>query len=93
VVRVSSLGIITPAPGDRVVVLVATKSGLFLFTSDKDRRTWHRSGPSFAGCDVSRALFDARDGAAFASTDGGDSWQTLVENRPGVHAVKVAYAG
>jgi hypothetical protein len=82
---VSSLGIITPAPGDRVVVLVATKSGLFLFTSDKDRRTWHRSGPSFAGCNVSHASFDARDG--------GDSWQTLVENRPGVHAVKVAYAG
>ncbi|MEA2596844.1 MAG: hypothetical protein QOF01_3313, partial [Thermomicrobiales bacterium] len=59
--------------GERVVVLAATKDGLYHFTSDTERRNWERSGPFFTGCDVSHASFDPRDGSLWAAANNGDA--------------------
>jgi photosystem II stability/assembly factor-like uncharacterized protein len=59
--------------GDRVVVLAATKDGLYHFTSDTERRNWQRGGPYFARHDVNHASFDPRDGSLWAAANNGDA--------------------
>lgn len=44
----------------RVIVLVGTKKGAFLFESDETRRHWRRSGPFQAGWGVNHFSIDAR---------------------------------
>lgn len=45
-----------------VCVLAGTRRGLFIFRSDKKRRSWAISGPFLQGWDVSHAILDARGG-------------------------------
>src|SRR5690606_37794252 len=76
------------APATRL--LVGTKRGLFVVTSDAQRDVWTVSPPRLAGREVYHAFIDARDGTAWAatdhavwgahvhrSTDGGTTWETL----------------
>jgi len=55
----------------KVLLLVGTKKGLFLFTSP-DRRRWTASGPFQPGREVNHAVFDSRTGRIFATAK--DSW-------------------
>lgn len=45
-----------------IYVLVGTKRGLFVFRSDKKRKSWTLSGPFLQGWDITHAIFDARSG-------------------------------
>src|SRR5579859_6095809 len=73
----------------RHLVLVATRKGLFLLSSDRGRRRWAIDGPHFLGEAVHHAVLDPRDGrtllaavkaghlgpTVFRSVDAGKSWK------------------
>lgn len=77
------------SPRQRVLVLVATRKGAWLYHGDAARRTWRVDGPHFLGHIVSHLVHDPRDGrtllaaaktghlgpTVFRSTDLGRSWQ------------------
>jgi len=77
------------APAQRLVILVATRKGAWLFHGDARRRAWVADGPHFLGHDVSHVQLDPRDGRTllaaaktghlgptiFRSTDLGRSWR------------------
>ena len=53
----------------RVIVLVGTTKGIFLFESDKERRDWRLTGPHLGGWEVYSVLGDSRHGdRIFAGT-------------------------
>lgn len=77
-------------PNDtRVVMLVATRKGAWLFHGDAGRERWRTDGPHFLGHIVNHLVLDPRDGRTllaavstghlgptmFRSTDLGRSWQ------------------
>ena len=82
-----------------VRVLVGTRKGAFILTSDSERKIWHVAGPHFAGWEVYHlkgspadpnrlyaAVYTAWHGQVVqSSSDGGETW-TVVGN-------KLAYAG
>lgn len=47
----------------RVLLMVATRKGAWLFYSDQDRRIWTIDGPHFLGHIVNHLMLDPRDGA------------------------------
>jgi photosystem II stability/assembly factor-like uncharacterized protein len=51
-----------PVPSRRLVVLVATRKGAWLFHTDSSRKTWRADGPHFLGHIVSHLVLDPRDG-------------------------------
>lgn len=73
----------------RMVVLVATRKGAWLYHGDAVRRAWRVDGPHFLGHIVSHVVLDPRDGrtllaaaktghlgpTVFRSTDLGRSWK------------------
>jgi photosystem II stability/assembly factor-like uncharacterized protein len=77
------------APARRVVVLVATRKGAWLFEGDPARKTWQANGPHFLGQIVNHLVLDPRDGrtllaaaktghlgpTVFRSTDMGRTWK------------------
>ncbi len=77
------------APARRVVLLVATRKGAWLFDGDAARKTWRCDGPHFLGQIVNHLVLDPRDGRTllaatktghlgptlFRSTDLGRSWK------------------
>jgi photosystem II stability/assembly factor-like uncharacterized protein len=76
-------------PQRRVVVLVATRKGAWLFHGDAARKTWRADGPHFLGHVISHVVLDPRDGrtllaaaktghlgpTVFRSTDLGRTWK------------------
>jgi hypothetical protein len=72
-----------------VALLVATKKGGFILTSDNKRRTWETRGPIFLGNIVHHLMLDPRDGrtmlmaaktghlgpTVFRSTNFGKTWK------------------
>src|SRR5664279_5896623 len=74
-----------------VRVLVGTRKGAFVLTSDGTRRTWDVSGPHFAGWETfhvkgspvdPQRLYASASGGWFGqvvhrSDDGGTSWQPV----------------
>jgi hypothetical protein len=78
-----------PSAPKRVVVLVATRKGAWLFRSDAKRKTWAADGPHFLGHTLSHVVLDPRDGRTllaaaktghlgptiFRSTDFGRTWK------------------
>jgi photosystem II stability/assembly factor-like uncharacterized protein len=78
-----------PAAPTRIVVMVATRKGAWLFHSDSRRKTWKAEGPHFLGHTISQVVLDPRDGRTllaaaktghlgptiFRSTDLGRSWK------------------
>ena len=79
----------TPRPSRRVVVLVATRKGAWLFHGDAKRSTWRVDGPHFLGQIINHLVLDPRDGrtllaaaktghlgpTVFRSTDFGRTWK------------------
>ena len=77
------------APSPRLVVLVATRKGAWLFHGDAKRKTWTADGPHFLGHTISHVKLDPRDGrtllaaaktghlgpTVFRSTNLGRSWK------------------
>jgi photosystem II stability/assembly factor-like uncharacterized protein len=73
----------------RLVVLVATRKGAWLFHGDAKRKTWVADGPHFLGHNISHVQLDPRDGRTllaaaktghlgptiFRSTDLGRTWK------------------
>ncbi|MFA5914766.1 MAG: glycosyl hydrolase [Burkholderiales bacterium] len=73
----------------RVLLLVATRKGAWLYHGDAARKTWRADGPHFLGHVVSQLALDPRDGrtllaaaktghlgpTVFRSTDRGRSWK------------------
>lgn len=74
---------------DRVLLLVATRKGAWLYHGDAARRTWQVDGPHFHGHIVHHVVLDPRDGRTivvaaktghlgptiFRSPDRGRTWQ------------------
>ena len=77
------------ARAKRVLVLVATRKGAWLYHGDGARRNWRADGPHFLGHIISHMVLDPRDGRTllaaaktghlgptiFRSTDFGRSWK------------------
>ena len=73
----------------RLVVLVATRKGAWLYHGDSARKTWRADGPHFLGHIISHLVLDPRDGRTllaaaktghlgptiFRSTDLGRTWK------------------
>src|SRR5262245_56499436 len=73
----------------RVLVLVATRKGAWVYQSDFGRKTWRVAGPHFLGHIISHLVLDPRDGrtllaaaktghlgpTVFRSTDLGRTWK------------------
>ena len=76
-------------PARRVLVLVATRKGAWLFHGDATRKMWRIDGPHFLGQIVNHLVLDPRDGrtllaaaktghlgpTVFRSTDFGRTWK------------------
>ena len=74
--------------GSKVLLLIGTRKGAFLFHGDPARRQWRLDGPHFLGCIVNHLVLDARDGrtilmaaktghlgpTVYRSTDRGRKW-------------------
>jgi photosystem II stability/assembly factor-like uncharacterized protein len=77
------------AAARRVLVMVATRKGAWLYHGDAARKTWRADGPHFLGHIVNHMILDPRDGrtllaaaktghlgpTVFRSTDFGRSWK------------------
>jgi photosystem II stability/assembly factor-like uncharacterized protein len=78
-----------PASGQRLLILVATRKGAWLFHGDARRKKWVADGPHFLGHTISHVQCDPRDGRTllaaartghlgptiFRSTNLGRSWK------------------
>src|SRR5690349_4928666 len=76
-------------PARRVVLLVATRKGAWIYHSDAARKTWRADGPHFLGHVISYLALDPRDGrtllaaaktghlgpTVFRSIDNGRTWK------------------
>ncbi len=86
----SGTGRAPPArPARRVLILVATRKGAWLYHGDATRKTWRVDGPHFLGHIISHLVLDPRDGrtllaaaktghlgpTVFRSTDLGRTWK------------------
>ncbi len=72
-----------------VALLVATKKGAFILSSDKKRKTWQTNGPIFLGNIIHHLMLDPRDGrtmmmasktghlgpTVFRSSNNGKTWK------------------
>ena len=79
----------TVTSSTRLVLLVATRKGAWLFHGDRRRKAWKADGPHFLGHDISHVQLDPRDGrtllaaaktghlgpTVFRSTNLGRSWK------------------
>ncbi|MCK6452931.1 MAG: glycosyl hydrolase [Alphaproteobacteria bacterium] len=77
----------------RVLALVATRKGAWLYRSDASRRSWQADGPHFLGHIINHLVLDPRDGqtllaaaktghlgpTVFRSTDLGRSWKEAAQ--------------
>jgi photosystem II stability/assembly factor-like uncharacterized protein len=77
----------------RVVILVATRKGAWLYHGDGARRRWRADGPHFLGHIISHLVLDPRDGrtllaaaktghlgpTVFRSTDLGRTWKEAAQ--------------
>jgi hypothetical protein len=76
-------------PERRVVILVATRKGAWLYHGDATRKSWRPDGPHFLGHNINHVVLDPRDGRTllaaaktghlgptiFRSTDLGRTWK------------------
>jgi len=80
-------------PQRRVVVMVATRKGAWLYHGDAARKIWRADGPHFLGHVISQMVLDPRDGrtllaaaktghlgpTVFRSTDLGRTWKEAAQ--------------
>jgi photosystem II stability/assembly factor-like uncharacterized protein len=67
----------------RLVLLVSTAKGAFLYHTDERRAHWKLTGPHLAGFEVFSLCGDSRHGRLFAGTGGFMQGVTLRESRDG----------
>jgi len=53
---------IQPAKARRILVMVATRKGAWLYHGDAARKSWRADGPHFLGHVISHVVLDPRDG-------------------------------
>lgn len=61
-----------------VILLIGTRRGLFIATSDDSRRTWQISPPQLSGREVYHAIVDPRDGRTIWAATTHAVWGTHV---------------
>ena len=90
-------------PARRVLLLVATRKGAWLYESDAERKTWRVDGPHFLGHIINHLVLDPRDGRTllaaaktghlgptiFRSEDLGRTWKEAA--RPPAFAKSAAH--
>ncbi len=70
--------------GSKVMVLVGTRKGGFIFTSDRERKKWATSEILFKGWNLMHMNMDPRDGRLHAAVDHFVLWRHhTVLGRPG----------
>jgi len=52
---------------NRIALMVGTKKGAFVFTTDSGRKRWKSSGPYFRGREIYHVNYDGRNGTMLAS--------------------------
>jgi photosystem II stability/assembly factor-like uncharacterized protein len=57
------------SPRGKMVLMVGTKKGAFVFTSDGSRKVWKSTGPNFKGNEIYHMNYDERSGRMFASVN------------------------
>ena len=57
-----------------IILLVGTRKGAFLLTSDRARRSWEVSGPLHAGSDVFHMAYDGREGGTILAAINSPVW-------------------
>ena len=73
-----------------VRVLVGTRKGAFVLTSDGKREQWDVSGPHFGGWEIYHIKGSPADpNRLYASADAGDSRAPIVRDLPAVVSVEV----
>jgi photosystem II stability/assembly factor-like uncharacterized protein len=55
-------------PARKVVLLIGTMKGVFLYHSDENRRGWHLTGPHLGGWEIFSLCGDSRNGRILAGT-------------------------
>ena len=69
-----------PSNKGRLCLLVGTKKGAFVFTSDPGRKHWKVSGPHLKGNEVYHMAYDARSGVILASIISGHFGPTVARS-------------
>lgn len=69
---------LTAHPGD-VLLMVGTRKGSFLISSDPSRQTWQVQGPFSAGGDVFHLTYDPRHGGRILSATNYMMWGPQIE--------------
>lgn len=64
-----------------MLLLVGTKKGAFVFTSDRGRKSWKMAGPFHQGKEIYRVTYDRRDGTIFASVNDNHWGPTVARSR------------
>lgn len=64
-----------------MILLVGTRKGAFIFTSDKARKRWKPSGPYLKGNEIYNVAYDRRDGTIFASVSSGHWGPTVARSK------------
>lgn len=67
------------AGGGKVLVLVGTRKGAFILSSDKSRRKWSVSGPHFSDWSVFHMAYDGRDGGTVFAATNSEIWGPEVQ--------------
>ena len=62
-----------------VLLLVGTRKGSFVFTSEPSRRKWEMSGPHNPGADVFHLTFDQRSGGRILAAVNNMIWGPQLE--------------
>lgn len=62
-------------------LLVGTRKGAFVFTSDRSRKSWKVSGPHLKGNEIYRVAYDRRSGTVFASVNSAQWGPTLARSK------------
>ncbi len=69
---------LTAHPGD-VLLMVGTRKGSFLISSDSSRQSWQVEGPYSAGGDVFHLTYDPRDGGRVLAATNYRMWGPQIE--------------
>lgn len=65
----------------KMVLLVGTRKGAFIFTSDGARKRWKLSGPHLKGNEIYNMAYDRRNGTVLASVSSGHWGPTIARSR------------
>ena len=64
----------------KVCLMVGTRKGAFVFTSDDGRRRWKATGPHLKGNDILHMAYDHRSGSMFAALSNGHWGPTVARS-------------